>query len=85
MLVCYRQFYEMFRGLFKISCSSSYATGSWGFDCPQIFCSLFLYFLYSKFMFPIGFIKGSWLLCVLSAVDSSWLENGLSTVRWPRV
>ena len=68
----------MFRVLFKISSGSSFAIGSWAFYHPGISCFFFLFFLYSKFMFPLGLTESCLLLCVLSAVDLSWLESGPS-------
>ena len=68
----------MFRVLFKISSGSSFAIGSWAVYHPGISYFFFLFFLYSKFMFPLGLTESCLLLCVLSAVDSSWLESGPS-------
>ena len=68
----------MFRVLCKIPSGSSFAVGSWAFYHPGISYFFFLFFLYSKFMFPLGLTEGRPLLCALSAVDSSWLESGPS-------
>lgn len=49
-----RQFYEMFRGLFKISCSSSYVVGSWGFYHPRSSTS----FSFTSFIQNLCFLLG---------------------------
>lgn len=77
-----RKFCKNFRDLFKISCSSSSsAVGKLGFYHFSIFYFLFLFCLYSKFMFPLGLTKAACYCCVVSGMDPSWLEHGLS-VRW---